>query len=429
KAGISLVSMEGAKRNLQQEIPGWDFDAVHRKAVASWDKALSKIDVRGGNRDEKKIFYTALYHTMIDPRITSDVDGSYMGGDGKPHTSASFNRRSIFSGWDVFRSQFPLQTIINRGVVNDMVNSLVSLAAQNGTRYYDRWEFLNAYSGCMVGNPAVVVLADAYAKGIRAYDADTAYAFAVNTCRRFDNGAKGYTPGSISETLEYAYSDWCLSRLAAALHRPADAAKYAAHALDYRNVFDTTVHWFRPRKVDGEWEPWPAEGRLAEEYGCVESDPYQQGWFVPQDIDGMVKLMGGREKVIADLENFFEKTPGNYRWNAYYNHANEPVHHVPFLFNRLGVPWLTQKWTRIICDSAYHNSVDGLVGNDDVGQMSAWYVLAAIGVHPVCPGDTRYELTSPVFSDIRIPLASGKFFRIIAHHNSPANTYIQSATL
>jgi|GEM_PF-888651 len=429
KAGISLVSMDGAKANLQQEISGWDFDLVHRKAVALWDTALSKITVQGGTTDERTIFYTALYHTMIDPRITSDVDGTYMGADGRPHLSGSYRRRSIFSGWDVFRSQFPLQTIIDPGMVNDMINSLVSLAAENGTRYLERWEFLNAYSGCMVGNPAVAVLADAYAKGIRGYNVDTAYAFAVNTCRRFGNGIKGYTPGSISETLEYAYSSWCMSRLAVALHKPEDAARYAAAAQDYKNIFDTAVGWFRPKKANGLWAPWPAKGRLAQDYGCVESNPYQQGWFVPQDIDGMVRLMGGREKVTSDLESFFEKTPGNFLWNDYYNHANEPVHHVPFLFNRLGAPWLTQQWTRKICAGAYHNSVDGLVGNDDVGQMSAWYVLAAIGMHPICPGDTRFELTSPVFSDIHILVGPGRNFHLIAHNNSKENSYIQSATL
>jgi predicted alpha-1,2-mannosidase len=268
---------------------------------------------------------------------------------------------------------------------------------------------------------------------MRNYDIDKAYEYAVNTCRKFGNGEQGYSSGSISGTLEYAYADWCLSQLAGALHHTEDAARYAAAAGNYRNTFDTTVGWFRPRKSNGDWEPWPSEGRLAQDYGCAESNPYQQGWFVPHDVDGMTRLMGGRDKVTSDLVDFFEKTPGNFMWNAYYNHANEPVHHVPFLFNRLGAPWLTQQWTRRICAGAYHNTVEGLVGNDDVGQMSAWYVLASIGLHPVCPGDTRYEITSPVFSDIRILLdtayATGRSFHIIARHNSKENIYIQSAKL
>ncbi|HEY4207271.1 MAG TPA: glycoside hydrolase domain-containing protein, partial [Puia sp.] len=180
-------------------------------------------------------------------------------------------------------------------------------------------------------------------------------------------------------------------------------------------------------------EEWPAEGRLKQFYGTVESNPYQQGWFVPHDIPGMVRLMGGRDSVIADLLRFFHGTPENMLWNDYYNHANEPVHHVPFLFNRLGVPWLTQEWSRKICALAYHNDVEGLVGNEDVGQMSAWYVLAATGVHPVCPGDTRYEITSPVFSRIELKLdsryAKGRTFTVIANNNSAKNIYIQSAKL
>jgi len=197
----------------------------------------------------------------------------------------------------------------------------------------------------------------------------------------------------------------------------------------YRKVFDPEKGWFRPLKDDGQWQSWPAEGRLTEGYGTVESNPYQQGWFVPQDIPGMVQLMGGREKVLADLTDFFQQTPEDMLWNKYYNHANEPVHHVAFLFNRLGAPWLTQQWTRATCRRAYHNSVEGLVGNEDVGQMSAWYVLAASGLHPVCPGETRFEITSPVFSRIVIQVDGGRKFTIVARNNGSANVYIQSAKL
>ncbi len=435
KTGISFVSMEGAKNNLLSEITNWDFASVRQQATALWDKALGKMWIEGGTEEEKKVFYTALYHTMIDPRAMADLDGKYPGGDGQIHQSTNFTKRTIFSGWDVFRSQMPLQTIINPTVVNDMVNSLVELADESGKQYLERWEFLNAYSGCMIGNPAVAVLADAYAKGIRHYDVNKAYQYALNSCLRFGNGAKGYTAGenSISETLEYAYSDWCLSTLAASLGKTSDAAVYAQKAKAYINIFDTAKHWFRPRNADGSWVAWPKEGRLKQDYGTVESNPYQQGWFVPHEIDGMVALMGGREKVTADLTEFFKKVPESMLWNDYYNQANEPVHHVPFLFNRIGKPWLTQYWTREICRRAYHNSVEGLVGNEDVGQMSAWYVLAASGLHPVCPGDTRFEITSPVFNAITIQLdttyATGKQFAIVAHGNSPANKYIQKAML
>lgn len=202
---------------------------------------------------------------------------------------------------------------------------------------------------------------------------------------------------------------------------------------NYRNTFDPEVGWFRPRHADGVYDLWPENARTIESYGCVESNLYQQGWFVPHDIPGMIELMGGKEKTLNDLSSFFEKAPESLLWNQYYNHANEPVHLVPFLFNHLDAPWLTQKWTRHICDKAYRNAVEGIVGNEDVGQMSAWYVLTASGIHPSCPGSTRYEITSPVFNEIRIHLDpdyfKGKKFVIRTLNNSKTNRYIRKARL
>ena len=416
KAGISFVSMEGAKKNLDAEIKDYDFQHIRQNATQLWNKALGKIVAEGGTEEEKSIFYTALYHTMIDPRCLADLDGSYPGGDGKIHKTGAFTKRTIFSGWDVFRSQFPLQTIVNPGVVNDMINSLIELADESGREYLERWEFLNAYSGCMIGNPAVSVMADAYNKGIRNFDIQKGYVYARNTCEKEGNGERGHS-FSISSTLENAYSEWCLSVLADSLNKSEDALKYFNRSKSYVNVFDPEKSWFRPRNQDGTWMEWPPEGRLAQGYGCVESDPYQQGWFVPHDIPGLLRLLGGREKALADLNDFFANVPENMLWNNYYNHANEPVHHIPFLFNRLGAPWLTQYWSRQICKRAYHNSVEGLVGNEDVGQMSAWYVLAASGIHPVCPGEPLYEITSPVFSRVEFKLdqsyCKGKSFTFI----------------
>ncbi len=432
KAGISFVSIDGARKNLETEIQDWDFDAVRLSARNSWNEALSKISVDGGTEEERTVFYTALYHSMIDPRAFGDVDGKYPGGDGKVHETGKFTKRTIFSGWDVFRSQFPLQTIINPEVVNDMINSLVELAGENGTHYLERWEFLNAYSGCMIGNPAVSVIADARAKGISGFDTAKAYQYCKNTVEKFGNGELGHSYG-ISTTLEHAYSEWCMAELAHRAGNVADEANYRKRAKSYRNIFDPEHGWFRPREQDGSWSPWPARGRLEQNYGSEECNPYQQGWFVPHDVDGLAGLLGGREKAVADLEQFFDKAPESLMWNDYYNHPNEPVHQAPFMFNRLGAPWLTQKWTREICRRAYHNSVEGLVGNEDVGQLSAWYVLAASGLHPVCPGDSRYEVTSPVFSKVIINLdkkyCAGTTFTIVAKNNSPQNKYIQSALL
>lgn len=436
KVGISFVDMEGAANNFEQEIASKNFGQVKQEATELWNKELNRVRISGGTDDEKTIFYTAMYHTMIDPRIYTDVDGRYVGGDYKIHTADStFTKRTIFSGWDVFRSQFPLQTIINPRLVSDELNSLITMADQSGREYYERWELLNSYSGCMLGNPALSVLADAYIKGIRTYDAEKAYRYAINTSRRFGNDSLGYAPEplSISTTLEYAYTDWCISQLAKAMGKEDDAKCFYEKGQAYHHIFDKEKGWFRPRKADGTWVEWPENARLKEWYGCIEANSYQQGWFVPHDVPGMVNLMGGKEKVIADLTDFFNKTPSNMLWNEYYNHANEPVHFVPFLFNQLEVPWYTQKWTRYTCEKAYANKVEGIVGNEDVGQMSAWYVLAASGIHPSCPGNTRMEITSPVFDKVEFNLDpsyyTGKKFTVIAHNNSINNVYIQKALL
>ena len=432
KVGISFVDMQGAENNFRSELEHTTFDQTKADVRKAWNKALGKMSVSGGTDDQKTIFYTALYHTMIDPRTFADVDGRYYGGDHRIYPTEKFTKRTIFSGWDVFRSQFPLQTLINPEVVNDVINSLTSLAEESGRGYYERWEFLNAYSGCMVGNPALSVLADAYAKGIRGYDIQKAYKYAVKTSEVNGNGELGYSTGgnSISNTLEYAYSDWCMAQLAKALGHSDDYQKYSDRAQAYRAIFDADKGWFRPKNRDGSWQDWPERGRLKDDYGCIESNPYQQGWFVPHDVEGLAELLGGKENTLADLTDFFEKTPSDFLWNPYYNHANEPVHHIPFLFNRLDSPWLTQYWTRYICDHAYLNKVEGLVGNEDVGQMSAWYVLAASGIHPLCPGDTRYEITSPVFDTVTMTVGQEeKTFIIETHNNSPENVYIERMLL
>jgi predicted alpha-1,2-mannosidase len=433
KTGISFVDIAGARNNLAKEIANKKFEEVHQNAIALWNDALSKIKVETSCEEDKIIFYTALYHSMIDPRIFTDVDGRYIGGNDSIYKADSFMKRTIFSGWDVFRAQMPLQTIIDPQLVNDELNSLITLAEQSGKEYFERWEFFNSYSGCMIGNPALSVFADAYAKGIRNYDIDKAYQYAVNSSDKFSNkddlGFYGSTL-CISNTLEYAYTDWCLAQVAKALGKEADAERFTNKGLYYRNIFDSSKGWFRPRLDNGEWEPWPENALITEDYGCIEANPYQQGWFVPHDIKGMVELMGGRDAVLKHLDFFFENTPANMLWNSYYNHANEPVHHVAYLYNRLQTPWQTQKWTRFTCKKAYFNSVEGLVGNEDAGQMSAWYVLSSTGIYPVCPGETIYEITSPVFDKVTYTIPeTGKKFTIIAHNNSPENIYIQSAKL
>ncbi|NBC83526.1 MAG: glycoside hydrolase family 92 protein [Bacteroidetes bacterium] len=431
KAGISFISVEGAKLNLESDIPDWNFNSVVNQTRSAWDEACENVTVEGGTDREKEIFYTALYHTMIDPRTFSDANGQYVGADNRIHETKDFTYRSIFSGWDVFRSQFPLQTIINPEMVNDEINSLLEMARLSGKEYLPRWELLNAYTNCMIGNPAVSVIVDAYRKGIRNYDIDKAFTYCKNTVDSFGNEPLGYTPNSISHTLEYAYTDWCMGRFAESLNKPVLANKYYQRSMNYKNIWNDEVNWFRARDEHGDWMKW--KGKLVHGQGCVESNPNQQGWFVPHDIDGLTRLMGGTDSIQQILTDFFEQTPDHFLWNDYYNHPNEPVHHVPFMFNEIGLPKQTQKWTRKICEMAYDNDAYGLCGNEDVGQMSAWYVLAAMGLHPINPGDNKYQITSPVFNKITIKLDnkyySGDTFTVIAENNSPENIYIQSIKL
>jgi predicted alpha-1,2-mannosidase len=438
KAGISFVSIAGARENLQHDIPDWDFDGAHRQARELWAHALSGIEMEGGTTTQRKIFATALYHTMIDPRAFSDVNGLYAGADGQVHQTSDFTYRTIFSGWDVFRGEYPLLTIIRPDIVNDTVNSLMQQAELSGDGYLARWEILGAESGCMIGDPAVSVFTDAYLKGIRGYDV----AKACELCRDSVMGpkssrkdlaayeAKGFVPGSISWTLEDAYFDYCAGRFAAALGHTNDAQVLLKRALNYQNIYDPAVGNMHAKNADGSWTPWL--GATKEGQGCVESNPYQQGWFVPQDVPGLVKLIG-RDYFIRYLSAFFEKTPTNFLWNEYCNHANEPVHHTAYLFTYAGAPWLSQYWSRFLMDHAYHNEVNGLCGNDDVGQMSAWYVLSAMGFYPVSPVDGVYIIGSPIFDRVTLRLDShyypGRQFTVITHNNSATNVYIQSAKL
>jgi predicted alpha-1,2-mannosidase len=445
KAGISYVSIANARLNLQTEIPGWNFDGVRQKAHQIWAKAMDRLAVEGGTEDQKTAFYTAYYHGLIDPRNDADVNGQYMGGDNKVHETRNFIKRTVFSGWDVERSLFPLLTLISPNIVNDQINSAVELADQNGTHYYDRWELMNCYTGCMDGSPEVVVINDAYQKGIRNFDVEKAYQYAVNTCEK--NGVASTGSHGLAQSLQNAFDDWNLSQLAAALGHKEDAAKYANLALTYRDFFDASVPWtydkagktgnpawkgwFRSKEKNGAWSPW---GGLTSGYGGEESTVFQTGWFVPQDVPGLAALLGGNQGLVDRLEDFYERSPQPLNRSSPYNDAtNEPSNLIPFLFNRAGAPWLTQKWVRAIATQAYSGKVNGMPGDDDEGQISSWFVLAASGLHQACPGDPRFEIFTPLFDKITITIppefSKGATFVVSAKNNSPENIYIQSATL
>ncbi len=437
KCGISFVSIAGARENLQHDIHGWNFDSVHQQAVALWQKALASVQIEGGTDAQRETFATAMYHALLDPRVYSDVDGRYTGADGKIHQAKNFKYRTIFSGWDAFRSEFPLFTLIRPDVVNDTVNSLIEQADLSGNHFLARWEILTAESGCMSGDPAVSVFAEAYLAGIRNYDVQRAYELCTNSVNSFgerdgreDYDKLGFVPGSLTMTLENAYYDYCAGRFATALGDTNAAAKLFARSKNYRNLYDPSVGNMRAKNADGSWTEW--HGATAEGQGCEESNPYQQNWFVPQDVPGLMNLMG-KDYFLSYLTEFFEKTPTSFKWNEYCNQANEPVHHTAYLFTYAGKPWLTQKWSRFITDHAYGPGLTGLCGNEDVGQMSAWYILSAIGFHPVSPVDNIFIIGSPLFKKVTLQLdpkyAKGKTFSVIAHNNSATNIYIQTAKL
>jgi predicted alpha-1,2-mannosidase len=438
KAGISFVDLAGAKENLEHDIPGWDFDAVRAQATALWKKALANVSVKGGTDAQRRAFATAIYHSMLDPRAYSDVNANYTGADGRVHRAKDFTYRTIFSGWDDFRSEYTFLSLVRPDVMNDMVNSLMEQAELSGNGYLSRWEIATAESGCMIGDPAVSVFAEAYLKGIRGYDVQKAFELCLQTVdlkkengnHRQEDQRLGFVPGSISSTLENAYFDYCAGRFAEALGKSDDAQRLMKRSQNYRHIYDPTVGNMRAKNADGSWTDW--QGATTSGQGCVESNPYQQGWFVPQDVAGLIDLMG-RDYFVNYLTTFFEKTPLTFGWNDYCNHANEPVHHTAYLFAYAGKPWLTQKWSRIIMDHAYGDGVKGLCGNEDVGQMSAWYILSAIGFHPVSPVDGVYIIGSPLFEEVTIRLDSryypGKTFTVKTRNNSAQNIYVQSAML
>ena len=370
-----------------EEPRGHDFDQMRSAAREAWERALGAVRVEGGTAKERKIFATALYHAMLDPREIGSGDG--------------FVRRTVFSGWDVYRSEMPLLTLIRPDVVSDTINSMMETVTSGKRKTLPRWDIFGCDSGCMIGQPLVSVMATAYERGIRTFDAKKALELAQASLEVESNDRRlGFTPGDLSKTLEYAYADWCCGRLAQMMGKADVATRYFGYARAYTNCWSKEVGWMRARTADGGWLDW--KGRTNSESGCIESNPWQQGWFVPHDPDGLIGLMGGRAKFTEELGRFFSDVPDDFRWNEAYNHPNEPCHTLPYLWALSDRPEEVGRWTRKICQQAYGDGPFGLCGNDDVGQMSAWYVLSAIGLHPLCPGDGKWYVTAPVFTNVRL---------------------------
>lgn len=441
KVGISAVSTENARLNLDTEIKDWDFEEVKNKAAKLWNEELGKIEVSSNNADELTIFYTALYHTMISPNLYNDVNNSYLGRDFKEHT-VDFNYYTVFSLWDTYRALHPLMTIIDHKRTNDFIRTFLKQYEQGGL--LPVWELSSNETWCMIGYHAVPVIADAYIKGIRDYDAWKALEamrasanqehFGLNHYKKY-----GFVPAeleheSVSKTLEYAYDDWCIATMATALGNNSLADSFNLRAQGYKHLFDPQTGFMRAR-YNGAWfEPFDAR---EVNFNYTEANSWQYSFYVPHDMEYFIKLHGGKQGLDSKLDALFSETTATTGREqsditgliGQYAHGNEPSHHIGYLYNYTGKPWKTQKTIRYIMDNFYTNQPDGLIGNEDCGQMSAWAVLSALGFYPVCPGSTQYVIGTPRFEKSIINLESGKQFTITAENLSKDNYYIHSATL
>jgi predicted alpha-1,2-mannosidase len=443
KVAISAVDIEGAQRNLAAELKDWDFERVKAEAVAAWNAELNKIVVIGGSTAQLTNFYTALYHAMTAPNLFMDVDGRYRGRDFQIHRSTDFTNYTVFSLWDTFRAAHPLYAIIDRRRTLDFIKTFLTQYEQGGR--LPVWELAANETDTMIGYHAVSVIADAAAKGIDGFDLQKAFAAMKQSAElRQHRGLGGYIDKgflemeeereSVSKVLEYAYDDWCIAQVARILGQTADYERYSARAQSYKNLFDPKSGFMRPRS-NGNWiEPFdPREVTFA----FTEANSWQYTFFAPQDVSGLMELMGGREAFVRKLDALFaaeSRTTGREQADitgliGQYAHGNEPSHHMAYLYNYAGEPWKTQSRVRQIMNEFYKPSPDGLVGNEDCGQMSAWYVLSAAGFYPVTPGSTIYAIGSPLFAEVRFHLPSGRTFVIKADHVSDQNIYIQSASL
>lgn len=462
KVGISSVDYDGAKRNVEAEIADWDFDRVRKNAGKAWQEQLAKIRVKGGTDDEKIIFYTSLYHTSISPYLFTDVDGRYRGMDQKIHVSKDSPVYTVFSLWDTFRAFHPLLCIVDPELNNELIRSLLLQYDQGGI--LPKWELAGNYTGTMIGSHAISVIADAYQKGLRDYDVEKAYQAVkrsihknendflhpsegvrekLNPMAKEHNDTLGFIPcdlenESVSKALEYAYNDWCVMQMAKDLGNAGDVAIYQERAGRYASYFDKESGFMRGKNKDGSWKsPFNPKFSQHRRDEYTEGNAWQWTWFVPHDVDGLVDLMGGREPFVTKLDELFttdSKIEGEESSSditgliGQYAHGNEPSHHITHIYNHVGQPWKTQKLVDEILSSLYFNDPNGLSGNEDCGQMSAWYVLNAMGFYSFCPGEPVYSLGRPVFDEVVLPQANGKTFTITVTGNSRENKYIQSAS-
>jgi predicted alpha-1,2-mannosidase len=447
RIGTSFSTLDGAKKNLQSEIISWDFDYVQKTASKKWNEALSQIQIETESEKDKRVFYTALYHSFLHPRLFSDIDGTYpkFAGNYELERLSHGNYYDDFSMWDIYRAQLPLLEILQPSLTNQFVRSMILKGQQGGwLPIFPCW---NNYTAAMIGDHVTAFIASAYNKGIRNYDVNAAYALmrknAFETPKNFDDyknglGRRGlnsylkygfipmedsvpeafHKKEQVSRTLEYAFDDYALSIIAKALGKKDDYQKLHQRSLNYKNIFDRSVSLVRGRYANGNWvRSFHADER--ESY-ITEGTPRQYTFYVPHDVIGLMRLISGKKSLENALDSLFMKSE--------YWHGNEPGHQIPFMYNYTNAPWKTQQQVRKILSEEYSDGPGGLSGNDDAGQMSAWYVFAAMGFYPINPVSTEYALSSPLFNSIQIKTSKGKLFKIIVHKSSESAVFITKST-
>jgi predicted alpha-1,2-mannosidase len=446
KVGISPVSSENALANINTEIPGWDFAAVTNSASAKWNTELSKIKVETKDENTKRIFYSAFYHTMIAPILFNDHNGAYRGTDKKVYPNPGFDNYTVFSLWDIYRSDAPLYTLTQPERVNSFVNSMVTIFKQQAK--LPIWPLMGSETNCMVGYSAAPVIADAYLKGFKGFDASTAFEAMKASAMRDDLGmkdikAKGYIPAdkeyeSVSKAMEYAVDDWCIAAMAKKLGRIEDFNYFSKRAGYYKNYFDSNIKFVRPKLDDGSWKiPYDPFNSIHEKGDFTEGNGWQYTWLVPQDVEGLISLMGGDEPFTKKLDSLFvaKGSMGAEASNdisgliGMYAHGNEPSHHVTYMYAYAGNQWKTAEKVRQVMKEFYTATPEGLAGNEDCGAMSSWYVFSSLGFYPVNPAKGIYVFGSPLFDKASMKLQGGKTFTVETVNNNATNIYIQSITL
>lgn len=445
KVGISPVSTAGALANIRAEVPGWNFDRVATQADAAWNHELQKATIQA-DAARMKTFYTALYHTMVAPSVFNDTNGDYWGTDKQVHHKPGFTNLTTYSLWDTYRAAHPLFTLLQPERVNDMVSTMLAIYQQQGR--LPVWHLMANETDCMVGYSGAPVVADAALKGFKGFDANLALEAMKASAMRDETGLKavkalGYIPAdseveSVSKGLEYAVDDWCIAQLAKKLGKKDDYAYFSKRAQNYRNYFDKKTGFMRGRISQTEWRtPFNPFASVHRKNDFTEGNAWQYTWLVPQDVEGLIALFGGDKPFSQKLDSLFtvkgslgsEASPDISGLIGMYAHGNEPGHHITYLYNYVGQPWKTADKVRFITENFYTTKPDGIIGNEDVGQMSAWHVFSTLGFYPLNPANGAYVFGSPSINQATLTLAGGKTLTITAKNNSQANKYIQRVTL